>query len=534
MLDALFAPLSAHLSNGSDSKLLDYTGHEDEGTLVNRKWLTLVTVCISTFMLLLDVTIVTVALPDIERDLGASFTQLQWITNAYALTLASLLLTAGSLADRFGRRLVFATGLAVFTAGSALCGAANSPEMLVGSRAAQGVGGAILFATGLAIIAANYSGRDRGVAFGVWGAVTGIATALGPILGGALTTGISWRGIFYVNLPFGAIALILTYLFMRESKAPHARRIDWAGMLTFTVGLFALVFGFTEAGEKSWTDTRVLWSFGIAAVLLIAFGIIEWTIREPMFDIDLFRVPTFVGGSIAAFCMNGSAFAMMMYLVLYLQNQLGLSALQAGLRLLVFSGSTMVVATIAGRLTERIPTRWMIGPGLILVGVGLMLMTGLDADSSWTHLIAGFVVAGIGAGLVNPPLASTAVGVVSVDRSGMASGVNNTFRQVGIAVGIAVYGTLFSSAIVDGLRSRLDGPAAAVADPDAIGGAVSGGQQSAVIDRLPEQVRGDVGDAVASSFADSLNDLFIVSGSVAVVGGIAAMILIRRKDFVSL
>ncbi|MCF8611670.1 MFS transporter [Gordonia sp. HY285] len=501
---------------------------------MDRKWLTLVVVCISTFMLLLDVTIVTVALPDIERDLGASFTQLQWITDAYALTLASLLLTAGSLADRFGRRLVFAIGLTIFTGGSALCGAATSAEMLVGSRAAQGVGGAMLFATSLAILAANFSGRDRGIAFGVWGAVTGIATALGPILGGALTTGISWRGIFYVNLPFGVLALAMTFFFMRESKAPHARRIDWAGMITFTVGLFALVFGFTEAGEHSWTDTKVLWCFGIAAVLLIAFGIIEWRIREPMFDLSLFRVPTFVGGSIAAFCMNGSAFAMMMYLVLYLQNQLGLTALQAGLRLLVFSGATMVVATIAGRLTEKIPTRWMIGPGLILVGAGLMLMAGLDADSSWTHLIPGFLVAGIGAGLVNPPLASTAVGVVTVDKSGMASGINNTFRQVGIAVGIAVYGTLFSSAIVDGLRSRLEGPAADVVDPAAVAGAVNAGQQSTVIDHLPAAYRGEIGDAVGSSFADSLNDLFLISGAVAVVGGIAAMALIRRKDFVAI
>lgn len=498
---------------------------------MNRKWLTLVVVCISTFMLLLDVTIVTVALPDIERELGATFTQLQWITDAYALTLAALLLTSGSLADRFGRRLVFSIGLAVFTAGSALCGAANSAEMLIGARAAQGIGGAMLFATGLAILAASFSGRDRGIAFGVWGAVTGIATALGPILGGALTTGISWRGIFYVNLPFGVLALVMTYFFMSESKAPYARRIDWAGMITFTVGLFALVFGFTEAGEKSWTDPKVLWCFAIAAVLLIAFGIIEWRIREPMFDLDLFRVPTFVGGSIAAFCMNGSAFAMMMYLVLYLQNQLGLSALQAGLRLLVFSGSTMVVATIAGRLTEKVPTRWMIGPGLILVGVGLFLMGGVDADSSWIHLIAGFIVAGVGAGLVNPPLASTAVGVVTVDRSGMASGINNTFRQVGIALGIAVYGTLLSSAIIDGLRSRLDDGAATVADPNAIAGAVSAGQQSAVVDHLPAQYRSDVSEAVGAAFADSLNDLFWVSGAVAVVGGLAAMALIRQKDF---
>ncbi|GAA3965942.1 MFS transporter [Gordonia caeni] len=499
---------------------------------MNRKWWTLVIVCLGTFMLLLDVTIVMVALPDIERDLDASFTQLEWVTDAYALSLAALLLTSGALSDRFGRRLIFGLGLAVFTAGSALCGAANSAEMLVGSRAAQGVGGAMLFATSLALLAANYQGKDRGIAFGVWGAVTGIATAVGPILGGAITTGISWRGIFYVNVPVGVIALALTFWLMRESKAPYARRIDWAGMITFTGGLFALVYGVTEAGETSWTDTTALWCFAIAAVLMIAFVVIEWRIREPMFDLDLFRVPTFLGGSIAAFCMNGSMFAMMLYFVLYLQNQLGFSALDAGLRLLVFSAATMVVATIAGRLTDRVPARWMIGPGLVLVGAGLLTMTGLSADSSWTHLIVGFVLAGIGAGLVNPPLASTAVGVVTVARSGMASGINNTFRQVGIAVGIAVYGTLFSSIITADLKEQLAGSPGDGVDPSAISGAVSGGQEAKLLDHVPAAYRGELSDAIGVAFSDAMNHLFVISGGVAIVGGVAAFFLIRSKDFV--
>lgn len=499
---------------------------------MNRKWWTLGVVCLGTFMLLLDVTIVMVALPDMERDLKASFNQLEWVTDAYALSLAALLLTAGSLSDRFGRRLVFLTGLVIFTAGSALCGAAESPEMLIASRAAQGLGGAMLFATSLAILAATFQGKDRGIAFGVWGAVTGVATALGPILGGAITTGISWRGIFYVNVPVGVATLLLALVFMSESKAPTARRIDWAGMITFTAGLFALVYGFTEAGEKSWTDTTVLACFAAAVVLLVAFGIIEWKIREPMFDLDLFRVPTFLGGSIAAFCMNGSMFAMMLYFVLYLQDQLGFSALQAGLRLMVFSGVTMVVATIAGRLTERVPTRWMIGPGLILVGAGLLAMTGLRADSSWTHLILGFALAGFGAGLVNPPLASTAVGVVSVDRAGMASGINNTFRQVGIAVGIAVYGTIFASAITRNLKAYFAEHRIAGVNPSELSGAVSGGHQQALIARVPSEYRADLTQAIGTSFTDAMNNLFVISGSVAIVGGVAAFFLIRKRDFV--
>ncbi|WP_245557003.1 MFS transporter [Jongsikchunia kroppenstedtii] len=363
-----------------------------------RKWWTLVVVCAATFMLLLDVTIVVVALPDIEHALGASFSQLQWVTDAYALALASLLLTSGSISDKFGRRRIFSIGLVVFTIGSLLCGVAQDPTMLIVSRALQGIGGAALFATSLALLAATFHGRERGIAFGAWGAVTGIATALGPILGGVLTTGITWRSIFLVNLPIGIIALFLTLRMVDESRSPHARRIDWAGVLTFTAGLLAGVYGLTEAGQRSWTDGLVLGCFVAAAVLLVAFVIVELRVAQPMFDLGLLRTPTFGGGLIAAFAMNGSLFAMLLYVVLYLQNSLGYSAMDTGLRLLVMSGCTMVVATIAGRLSEHLPLRWLIGPGLLLVGGGLFLMAGLDAGSSWTHLIPGLIVAGIGSG----------------------------------------------------------------------------------------------------------------------------------------
>ncbi len=460
-----------------------------------RKWWTLVVVCAATFMLLLDVTIVVVALPDIEHALGASFSQLQWVTDAYALALASLLLTSGSISDKFGRRRIFSIGLVIFTLGSLLCGVAQDPTMLIVSRALQGIGGAMLFATSLALLAATFHGRERGLAFGAWGAVTGIATALGPILGGVLTTGITWRAIFLVNLPIGIVALYLTLRMVDESRSPHARRIDWPGVLTFTAGLLVGVYGLTEAGQRSWTDSLVLGCFAAAAVLLVAFVIVELRVAQPMFDLGLLRIPTFGGGLIAAFAMNGSLFAMLLYLVLYLQNSLGFSALQTGLRLLVMSGCTMIFATIAGRLSEHMPVRWLIGPGLVLVGGGLFAMAGLDAGSSWTHLIPGLVVAGIGSGLVNPPLAATAVGVVPVHRSGMASGINTTFRQIGIAVGIAVYGSLFSSRMTSSMR---DHPA--------------GG--------------------VHAAYADGLNLLFWVSGVVAVLGGVCALVMIRSKDFV--
>jgi EmrB/QacA subfamily drug resistance transporter len=510
---------------------------------VEKKWWTLLVVCAATFMLLLDVTIVIVALPEIQRGLHASFSDVQWVIDAYALTLASLLLTAGTLADRYGRRLLFIIGLSIFTLGSLLCGFAQSPLMLTLSRSAQGVGGAILFATSLALLAQSFRGKDRGVAFGVWGAITGVAVALGPILGGVITTGISWRGIFLVNIPFGIAAIIITIMKVEESRTPQASRTDWAGFAILTVGLISLVYGLIRASETTWGNVGVIVCLVAAAVLFIAFVIQERQSEHPMFDLGLFRIPTFSGGLAAAFAMNGSLFAMLLYIVLYLQNDLGYSALATGARLLVTSGGTLVAATIAGRLSSRMPVRWLIGPGLALVGVGLLLMSGINASTSWTHLIPGFIVAGVGAGMVNPPLASTAVGVVTPDRSGMASGVNTTFRQIGIAVGIAVYATIFSTELQKGLGHSLD-QIKSVSSASSSFTAVSWnlhhvvtlvkeGQASEVIKSTPAAFRPQLVHALQTSFTGALNDLFVVSGILALVGAVFAMVFIRPKDFVA-
>ncbi len=261
--------------------------------------------------------------------------------------------------------------------------------MLILSRSGQGVGGAIMFATSLALLGNSFRGKDRGVAFGAWGAVTGVAVSLGPILGGVITSGISWRGIFLVNVPIGVAALAITWWRVDESRAPHPGRPDWIGFVLLTTGLVGLVYGLIRASETSWGDSGVAISLVLGGILLAGFVIAEATVTHPMFDLSLFRVPTFDGGLIAAFCMNGSLFSMLLYLVLYLQDALGYSALQTGLRLLLISGPTLVTATVAGRLSERVPVRWLIGPGLVLVGVGLFLMAGLSGTSSWTHLIPG-------------------------------------------------------------------------------------------------------------------------------------------------
>ena len=379
----------------------------------------------------------------------------------------------------------------VFTLGSLLCGLAQSGLMLIICRAFQGVGGAIVFATSLALLAQTFHGRERGMAFGAWGAVAGVATALGPLLGGLLTTELSWRWIFFVNLSVGIVAIVITLTRVQEFRPPHARRVDLAGFSVFTLGLVALVYALIESSRRGWGDGVVIGALVIAAVMLAAFPIVERLQHEPMFDLTLFRKPTFVGGSIAAFGMNGSLFAMFLYLILYFQNALHYSALGSGLRLVVITGASMLTAIPAGRLSERIPVRWLIGPGLMLVGIGLLLMRGIEPGSSWTHLILGFVVAGAGSGMVNPPLASTAVGVVEPQDAGMASGINTTFRQIGIATAIAALGSIFAS-----------------------------------------ELRGTTVATVAARYATALNELLLITAILALVTGLAALLLVRQKDFV--
>jgi len=495
------------------------------------KWWTLVAVCLGTFMLLLDITIVNVALPDIQRALNSSFADLQWIVDAYALTLAAFLLTAGSLADMYGRRRLYLVGLAVFTCASALCGFATSTLMLQVSRAAQGVGGAIMFSVSLALLADAFRGKDRGAAFGVWGAVTGLAVAIGPLLGGMLTSGLSWRWIFFVNAPIGVVALVISLMKVAESRAPQASKPDWAGFSLFTVALLSLIYALIESNERGFTDSVVLGCFAAAAVLLVAFVLVELRIRHPMFDLALFRLPTFSGGLVAAFGLSASIFSMLLYLVLYLQDILGYSALATGLRLMVISGGILVTATVAGRLTSLVPVRFLIGPGLLLVGAGLLLMRGLTAGSQWTALIPGMVVGGLAVGLVNPPLASTAVGVVRPQQAGMASGINSTFRQVGIATGIALLGSLFSNKVRDDVLAKIGAVPGLSGKAGQVASAVQSGQIGQLIGRLPAPAQAAVGGITRAAFTTGLNEILLVAAIIALVSGVISLASIRTRDF---
>ncbi|MEJ5915148.1 MFS transporter [Pseudokineococcus sp. 1T1Z-3] len=494
------------------------------------KWWPLVAVAVAIFMLLVDVTIVNVALPDVEADLSASFSDLQWVIDAYALTLAAFLLTAGSVGDRVGRKRIFVIGIVVFALASLGCGLAGSPGVLTAFRAVQGVGGAIMFATSLALLASSYSGRDRGVAFGVFGAVTGASVAVGPLVGGLLVTTLSWRWIFFVNLPVAAVAVVISLARLRESRNPQARGIDVPGLLTFSLGLALLVFGLIRGNEQGWDAASTWLQLGGALVLLVAFVVLQSRREDPMLDLALFRRPAFVGAQVAAFTVSAALFSLFLYLTLYLQNVLGFSALQTGVRLLAVSGMAFLVAPVAGRLTDRVPFRVLIPSGLALLAVGLLLMRGLDADSAWTALLPGFVAAGAGIGLVNAPLGALAVGVVDRRRSGMASGINNTFRQVGIATGTAAFGALFAAHITDAVGTALAGSGLPAQAQEGVVEAVTSGAIDRVAAQLPAPAQEAFVQAAREAFTSGMDQLFLVGAVVAGVGAVLCALLIRQRD----
>ncbi|HLJ01950.1 MAG TPA: MFS transporter [Solirubrobacteraceae bacterium] len=497
---------------------------------MERKWWTLIVVCVATFMLLLDITIVNVALPKIAVDLHSSFSDIQWVIDAYALTLASVLLTTGAMADLLGRKLVFTVGVGMFSLASLLCGLSPSSLFLIVARGLQGLGGAVMFSTSLALLAQEFHGRDRGTAFGVWGATIGASAAVGPLLGGGLTQGFGWQSIFFINVPVGVLTIALTLAKVAESRDPAGKRVDWVGTVTFTAALFLLVFAIIRSNVKGWGNPVIVAMLIGAGVLLTAFLISQVVQPHAMFDLSLFRKPTFSGVSIAAMALSAGMFAMFLYLTLYLQTILGFSPLQTGLRFLPFTVLSFFVAGVGGKLTATAPARLLLFAGLLLTGVGLFLMRGLGANSGWTALLPGFLVAGAGVGLTNPALASTAIGVVPPQRSGMASGINSTFRQLGTATGIAVLGAIFESQLSGKLAPSLAGTPVAHS-LGKVAHAIAGGAAPAVLHGVPAGFRARASVAVHAAFAGALNDILLVGAVVAVVGAVLALVLVRGQDF---
>jgi EmrB/QacA subfamily drug resistance transporter len=482
-----------------------------------RKWWTLTVVCVATFMLLLDITVVNTALPEIQEDLDASFTDLQWVIDAYTLTLAAFTLSAGSLADRLGRRRVFSWGLVIFTIASLACALAGSATTLNIARAVQGVGGAVMFAVSLALIAQEFKGRDLGTATGIYGATIGGAVAIGPLVGGALTDGLGWESIFYLNVPIGILAVWLTIRQVSESRDPNARSVDWIGTVTFSGFLLLLVLALLRGNAEGWESTQILLLLAGAAALLIGFVVAQMRVKEPMLPLELFRIPSFTGVQLAGFAVAGSQFAMFLYITLYLQNILGHSPLEAGVRYLPITMASFFVAPVAGQMLGRVQPRVLIGGGLALAGVGLLLMSGIDEGDTWTTLLPGFIVGGVGIGMLNPPIAAMSVQVVERAQSGMAAGINNTFRQVGIVVGIAAYGALFLNRAESTIAERAPG-----ADAHGLAEAVSSGN----LPRGPAQVV----SVAREGFLDGFNEILVIGGGLALAGALTSFLLVRSKD----
>ena len=411
-----------------------------------RRW-TLVAVCATTFMLLVDVTIVNVALPSVQRALHASLTGLQWTVDAYAITLAALILTAGALADRYGRRLVFAVGVALFSLASLLCGIAWNIATLDAARALQGLGGAALFATALALIGAEYQGAERGSAIAIWGATVGVAVAAGPLIGGILTDALSWRWIFFVNVPVGAFALAVAVTKLHESRDPNATRTDALGLVTFSAALVLIVLGLLRGNSVGWSSGQIVGSLVGGLALLAAFVAIEKRQERPMLDVSLFRRRAFVGVQLATFCIGGGMFALFPFLSIYLQDIDGNSPLGAGIRFLPITAFVFFVPLATRNLAQRTAMWLLLTVSFAITAAGVLLMEIVSVGSSWTVLLPGFVVSGIGIGLANPTIAAAALRVVDPARTGMASGVSNTCRLSGLAVGVAALGAILQDRV---------------------------------------------------------------------------------------
>jgi EmrB/QacA subfamily drug resistance transporter len=486
-----------------------------DGMAQGRRW-TLIAVCATTFMLLVDITIVNVALPSVQRQLNASLTGLQWVVDAYAVTLAALILTAGTLADRYGRRFIFVIGVVTFTVASFLCGAAWNIAALDIARVLQGVGGAALFATALALIGAEYQGAARASAIAIWGATVGLAVASGPLLGGIITDSLSWRWVFFVNVPVGVFAVTLALRKLHESRDPGATHTDVAGLLTFSVALVLIVQAMLRGNNTGWSSAQIVGSLVVGVALLAAFVWIEIRQERPMLDVSLFRRPAFVGVQAGTFAIGAGMFALFPFLSIYLQDILGYSPLGAGLRFLPITVFVFFVPIATRKLSARVPMWALLSVSLAIVAAGALLMTLVSPGSTWLALLPGFIVAGLGIGLANPTIAAAALRVVDPARTGMASGISNTCRIGGLAMGVAVLGAVLESRVgshLSGAGYHGSGLASAVSSS---GLRAAGGNST-------------LAGVAEAAFVSGLRLVFVIGFAVVLCGSIAAAVLVRRR-----
>jgi EmrB/QacA subfamily drug resistance transporter len=429
----------------------------------NRRWWTLGALCFALFMIMLDNTVVNVALPAIKADLGISTAELEWTVTAYALTFATLLLSGGKLGDLLGRRLIFTIGLVVFTLSSLFCGLSGSAPELIAARAVQGVGAALMMPSTLSIISATFDVRERGTAIGIWAGVSAMALAIGPLLGGIITEHISWNWIFYVNVPIGAAGILASIFVVPESKdTSREQRLDLPGILTSGVGLLALVYALIEANQYGWTSARILGLFVLAAVALVAFVLLEMRQRLPMLDLSLFRSGTFAGANLVAILVTLAMFGIFVFFPIYMQTFRGWSPIQAGAALLPWTVMIVIFAPIAGKLSDRVGSRWLISAGMTTVAACCLLLSTINLHSSFWNLLPAFILGGLGMSFVMTPMSAAVMGAAPVAKAGVASGVLNTFRQVGVALGIAITGAIVADRAASAARGGASGPEAFV------------------------------------------------------------------------
>ncbi|HZD73471.1 MAG TPA: DHA2 family efflux MFS transporter permease subunit [Actinomycetota bacterium] len=494
------------------------------------KLLTLGACCFGLFMVMLDNTIVNVALPSIQRELHASVMSLQLVVDAYILVFASLLLTAGALGDRFGRKKVFQVGLVMFTVASGLCGLATSEQMLIASRALQAVGGSALLPSTLALVTAAFPDRrEQAQAIGLWSGVSAMALVAGPLLGGALTDGLGWRSVFYVNLPVGATALLVAGRFITESRNPAGRRLDLPGQVLAILALGGLTFALIEGNSRGWTSPLILALLGVAAVSLPAFLLVERRGTHPMLALGFFRDPCFSSANAIALLVGFALLGFVFFNTLYFQTVQGYSPLGAGVRYAASTAMIVVVAPIAGRLASRAGYWVPVTIGTILAGAALLMFTRSEPGTPYLVLLGPLLLLGTGLGLTISPVTAAAVAGMPPGQAGVASATVNTNRQVGGALGVALLGAIVTARFSAVLPSRL-GPLHLPAEVSGrIEAAAGQGVTGAAGAAGGDGGSGAVHQAVSSAFMSGIHSAYLVSGIGLLVAALLAVFLLRPR-----
>jgi EmrB/QacA subfamily drug resistance transporter len=459
----------------------------------NTRWFGLAVLLAVQFMVVLDIAIVNVALPSIQTDLGFSQQNLQWVISAYALVFGGFLLLGGRMADLVGRRRIFLLGLVVFTIGSLLCGLAWNDVSLIGFRAVQGLGAAIITPAALSILTTTFQeGRERNIALGAWGAVGGFGAAAGVLMGGVLTDAFSWPWIFFVNVPVGVLAFILTPILLGESRDARAKRFDVTGAILVTGGLSVLVLAITQARVWGWGSVETIGAFAASAALLAGFVVWEQRVEDPLMRFGIFRVRTVLGANITGFILGTALFSMFLMLTLYMQQVLGYSPMKTGVAYLAVAGTSIIWANVAAALVGRVGVKPLVASGMALLALGMVLFAQVEVNGSyWTDLFPGFLIVALGLAFCFVPISIAALAGIKPSEAGLASGLINTSQQIGGAFGIALLSTL-------------------------------------AVGRTEDEVA--QGTATPNALVDGFQIAFWVGAAIAAVGAVAALVFIRRRD----